>query len=69
MTSEGECSNWKDIEQIDHWKLYHYVGLGNNNYCRNTVVFEFEDRPWCYANGRKVLCDIPQCEGKCSVMP
>ena len=62
QTVAGGCANWDDIEMVSQYKQYDYVGLDDNNFCRNTVIFEFEDRPWCYANGQKVLCGVPKCE-------
>lgn len=64
VTSLGPCSPWSDIARIDHYKHYHHVGIDNNNYCRNTILFQFEEEPWCYAAGQKAFCGIPKCDGK-----
>ena len=43
------------------------MGLETGNSCRNTVLFQQDDRPWCYARGEKMMCDIPKCESKCDI--
>ena len=63
VTERGPCSNWNDMEQLDYFKLYDYVGLDNTNYCRNTVVFQLESKPWCISAGVKTLCGVPKCIG------
>ena len=64
MTAEGPCDSWRSISKIDHYKHYHHVGMDETNYCRNTLLFNFEHRPWCYAGGQKVFCGIPECDGR-----
>ena len=68
VTERGECSHWNDMHQIDYNMFYDHVGLDSNNFCRNTVVFQTESRPWCYSKGVKTLCGIPECQGKQTIV-
>ena len=64
MTSDGPCSRWSGMHKfIGLMNLYEYVGLDDDNYCRNTFVLEVTDRPWCYSRGKKIMCDVPKCKG------
>ena len=62
-TERGQCEAWADIAHV-YWYDEHFEHVGLEGIeCRNTVVFEMEERPWCFVKGLKVFCDIPKCPG------
>ena len=62
VTHAGPCQPWDRIYKIDFDELYDYVGLEDSNACRNSIVLETLDKPWCYSGGQKVECSVPACE-------
>ena len=63
MTSRGQCEPWASVSKFDWFHLYQMVGLEGNE-CRNSLLFDKRERPWCYVKGLKVLCEVPKCEGR-----
>ena len=68
VTSEGPCEPWSAMfKYTGMMKLYDYAGLREGSYCRNTYILHLDEKPWCFSRGKKVICDIPRCEGESRV--
>ncbi len=63
VTARGQCQSWRGVFLVDRTELYDYVGL-EDNHCRNSVVLETEDAPWCYSGGMKTDCGLQACPGR-----
>jgi len=61
-----ECDSWSDHTDVSFVKDINFSDGSvekAGTKCRNPDV-PFQGGVWCYVNGKREMCDVPECPGK-----